>query len=246
MAPRPQYFPSTMCGALAEAGIVTSRTARVGSAGFTRGGVNRMEKQEQSQRLPGAGLNLSAVPELATLIPALAAHPNKAELRKHYQVIPVAESSDRKAHAAGLDDATGRMHSLGHDNIVGSGALLNALSATKSMRPSPPAPKPSPHTVLEQFLKGVPAELMPDDLRRQLLAIADSLEDVAPGDSPATAPVPANNLFGFNGTSPSAPGPVETNAVRRARANASFLATAEPTPRPTLRRGSTGDAVVEL
>jgi hypothetical protein len=117
--------------------------------------VSPSERAEQQQRYPGVGLNLSAIPEMSALVPALASLPARAELRTHYQVIPVAQSSDPKKHAVERDDKTGRMHSLGHDNIVGSGALLDALGATRRMRgpssappsPQPPVPKSTRATV---------------------------------------------------------------------------------------------------
>jgi hypothetical protein len=55
------------------------------------------------------------------------------ELRAHYQVIKV-KQGDATQHASELDDAAGRLHTLGHDNSVGSGALLDALRRTRSMR----------------------------------------------------------------------------------------------------------------
>jgi hypothetical protein len=55
------------------------------------------------------------------------------ELRAHYQVIKV-KQGDATEHAKQLDDGAGTLHTLGHDNSVGSGALLDALRKTRSMR----------------------------------------------------------------------------------------------------------------
>jgi hypothetical protein len=55
------------------------------------------------------------------------------ELRAHYQVIKVKQGSDAD-HAKELDDAKGKLHTLGHDNSVGSGAMLDALRRTRPAR----------------------------------------------------------------------------------------------------------------
>ena len=55
------------------------------------------------------------------------------ELRKHYQVIKVAQG-DAADHAKQLDDAKGQLHTMGHDNSVGSGAMLDALRRTRPSR----------------------------------------------------------------------------------------------------------------
>jgi hypothetical protein len=116
------------------------------------------EEATQKRRLPG-GLQLATrVPDSVGLDVAIAALPTavRDELRRHYQVIKVSQSSDLAKHAAGLDDASGKLHSLGHENIVGSGALLDALRRTRPMRPvtPPPAststPSPSPTGMLEE------------------------------------------------------------------------------------------------
>ncbi|HEY5143551.1 MAG TPA: hypothetical protein VII98_08625 [Solirubrobacteraceae bacterium] len=101
------------------------------------------EDATQKRRLQG-GLQLARnVPDSAGLDSAIAALPAgvRDELRKHYQVIRVTQHGDPARHAAGLDDAAGRLHSLGHENIVGSGALLDALRRTRPVRPvTPPRP----------------------------------------------------------------------------------------------------------
>src|SRR5262249_30854340 len=104
------------------------------------------EEKRQKLRLPSKGLDMATrVPDsvgLATKFGALGPAV-RAELRAHYQVIKV-KQGDAKEHATELDDAAGKLHTLGHDNSVGSGALLDALRKTRSMRPPPPPPPPPP------------------------------------------------------------------------------------------------------
>lgn len=97
--------------------------------------VSKGELAEQNRRLAG-GLGLSKIPEAANLATDFAALPAgvAAQLREHYQVIRLEASSDRKEHDAKLDDSKGAMHSLGHDNTVGSRALLDALTRTRGQR----------------------------------------------------------------------------------------------------------------
>ncbi len=100
------------------------------------------EEKRQKLRLPPNGLHIaSRVPDsvgLAAKVANLSAAV-RDELRAHYQVIKV-KQGDAREHARQLDDAAGKLHTLGHDNSVGSGALLDALRKTRSMRtPAPPA-----------------------------------------------------------------------------------------------------------
>jgi acetyl esterase/lipase len=93
------------------------------------------EESLQRRRLSG-GLQLAArVPDSAGLAPAIAALPAavRDELRRHYQVIRVAQVGDEAKHRAAI--AAGKLDSLGHENSVGSGALLDALRRTRPMRP---------------------------------------------------------------------------------------------------------------
>jgi hypothetical protein len=102
------------------------------------------EEKRQKLRLPPNGLQIATrVPDSAGLDAKLAKLPAvvRDELRAHYQVIKV-KQGDAKEHAKELDDAAGRLHTLGHDNSVGSGALLDALRKTRSMRA--PAPSSTP------------------------------------------------------------------------------------------------------
>jgi hypothetical protein len=93
------------------------------------------EESLQRRRLSG-GLQLaSRVPDSAGLATAIAALPApvRDELRRHYQVIRVAQVGDEAKHKAAI--AAGKLDSLGHENSVGSGALLDALRRTRPMRP---------------------------------------------------------------------------------------------------------------
>ncbi len=102
--------------------------------------VTAEEKKRQKQRLRSSGLDMdSRVPDSVGLAAKFAALPAavRADLRAHYQVIQV-KQGDAAQHAAQLDDAAGKLHTLGHDNSVGSGAMLDALRRTRSMRPPPP------------------------------------------------------------------------------------------------------------
>lgn len=105
--------------------------------------VTPAEEKRQKLRLPPNGLQIATrVPESAGLDAKVAKLPAavRDELRAHYQVIKV-KQGDAKEHAAELDDAAGKLHTLGHDNSVGSGALLDALRRTRAMRaPAPSAP----------------------------------------------------------------------------------------------------------
>jgi hypothetical protein len=94
------------------------------------------EEKRQKLRLPPNGLQIATrVPDSAGLASKVAALAPavRAELRAHYQVIKV-KQGDATQHATELDDAAGKLHTLGHDNSVGSGALLDALRRTRSMR----------------------------------------------------------------------------------------------------------------
>ena len=98
------------------------------------------EEKRQKLRLPPNGLQIATrVPDSVGLDAKVAKLPPvvRDELRAHYQVIKVAQG-DAKEHAKQLDDAAGKLHTLGHDNSVGSGALLDALRKTRSMRTSAP------------------------------------------------------------------------------------------------------------
>ena len=54
-----------------------------------------------------------------------------SELRSHYQVIKVDDSPKGNVD----DTATApHLHSLGHNNIIGSGALLDSLRQTRTLR----------------------------------------------------------------------------------------------------------------
>jgi hypothetical protein len=102
------------------------------------------EEKRQKLRLPPNGLQIATrAPDSAGLDAKLAKLPAvvRDELRAHYQVIKV-KQGDAKEHAKELDDTAGRLHTLGHDNSVGSGALLDALRKTRSMRA--PAPSSTP------------------------------------------------------------------------------------------------------
>jgi hypothetical protein len=92
------------------------------------------EEGLQRRRLAG-GLQLAArVPDSAALPAAIAALPPavRDELRRHYQVIRVAQVGSDAKHKAAI--AAGKLDSLGHENIVGSGALLDALRRTRPSR----------------------------------------------------------------------------------------------------------------
>ena len=102
------------------------------------------EEKRQKQRLPPNGLHIaSRVPDSVGLAAKVANLPAAVhdELRAHYQVIKV-KQGDAREHASQLDDAAGKLHTLGHDNSVGSGALLDALRKTRSMRTPTPTATP--------------------------------------------------------------------------------------------------------
>ena len=102
------------------------------------------EEKRQKLRLPPDGLKMATrVPDSLGLAAKVAALPTvvRDQLRAHYQVIKV-KQGDATEHASQLDDAAGRLHTLGHDNSVGSGALLDALRKTRSMRTAGPAKQP--------------------------------------------------------------------------------------------------------
>jgi hypothetical protein len=102
------------------------------------------EEKRQKLRLPPDGLHIGTrVPDSVGLDAKLAKLPQvvRDTLRAHYQVIKV-KQGDAKDHAKELDDAAGKLHTLGHDDSVGSGALLDALRKTRSMRPPPAASTP--------------------------------------------------------------------------------------------------------
>jgi hypothetical protein len=106
--------------------------------------VTAAEEKRQKLRLPPNGLQIvTRVPDSVGLDAKVAKLPAvvRDELRAHYQVIKV-KQGDVAEHAKQLDDAAGKLHTLGHDNSVGSGALLDALRKTRSMRV--PAPKATP------------------------------------------------------------------------------------------------------
>jgi hypothetical protein len=98
------------------------------------------EQATQKRRLAG-GLQLATkAPDSVGLDASIAVLPTTVRdaLRQHYQVIKVSQSGDPAKHAAGLDDASGKLQSLGHEDIIGSGALLDALRRTRPMRPVTP------------------------------------------------------------------------------------------------------------
>jgi hypothetical protein len=102
------------------------------------------EEKRQKLRLPPDGLHIaSRVPDSVGLAAKVANLPAAVhnELRAHYQVIKV-KQGDAREHATQLDDAAGKLHTLGHDNSVGSGALLDALRKTRSMRTPTPTATP--------------------------------------------------------------------------------------------------------
>jgi hypothetical protein len=102
------------------------------------------EEKRQKARLPPNGLQIATrVPDSVGLDAKVAALPRavRDELRAHYQVIKV-KQGDAAEHATELDDTAGKLHTLGHDNSVGSGALLDALRKTRSMRPTPASGHP--------------------------------------------------------------------------------------------------------
>lgn len=102
------------------------------------------EEKRQKLRLPPDGLQMATrVPDSLGLAAKVAALPAvvRDQLRAHYQVIKV-KQGDAAQHASQLDDAAGQLHTLGHDNSVGSGALLDALRKTRSMRTGAPPKKP--------------------------------------------------------------------------------------------------------
>ena len=106
--------------------------------------VTPAEEKRQKLRLPPDGLQMATrVPDSVGLDAKVAKLPAvvRDELRAHYQVIKV-KQGDGTEHAKQLDDAAGKLHTLGHDNSVGSGALLDALRKTRSMRI--PAPSATP------------------------------------------------------------------------------------------------------
>ena len=94
------------------------------------------EEERQKKRLPKAGLDMAhRVPDSVGLAAKFTALPKavRDELRAHYQVIKVKQGSAAD-HATALDDAKGKLHTLGHDNSVGSGAMLDALRRTRPTR----------------------------------------------------------------------------------------------------------------
>jgi hypothetical protein len=94
------------------------------------------EEKRQQERLPKKGLDMpTRVPDSVGLAAKVAALPKAVRdmLRSHYQVIKV-KQGDAADHAQALDDATGKLHTMGHDNSVGSGAMLDALRQTRAMR----------------------------------------------------------------------------------------------------------------
>jgi dienelactone hydrolase len=98
--------------------------------------VTLAEEKRQKLRLPPNGLQIATrVPDSVGLDAKVAKLPAvvRDELRAHYQVIKV-KQGDATEHAKQLDDGAGTLHTLGHDNSVGSGALLDALRKTRSMR----------------------------------------------------------------------------------------------------------------
>jgi hypothetical protein len=98
--------------------------------------VSKAELARQKLRLPPTGLALDTTlaANITTVLPAmLAVLPTStvSELRSHYQVIKVDDSPKGKVD----DSATApHLHSLGHNNIIGSGALLDSLRNTRSLR----------------------------------------------------------------------------------------------------------------
>ncbi len=105
---------------------------------------------------------------LGARIAALPA-PAKAALRARYQVLPVPHGG-AAGHAAAL--AAGGMDTLGHDNMVGSGALANAIAAMPAGRAAaaPPATTSTPPATTQQQ----PAPV----LTRRALARQETPEDV--------------------------------------------------------------------
>jgi hypothetical protein len=104
------------------------------------------DEKRQKLRLPPNGLQIGTrVPDSVGLGAKIAALPAavRTELRAHYQVVKV-KQGDAKEHATQLDDAAGKLHTLGHDNSVGSGALLDALRKTRSTRTPTPVSNATP------------------------------------------------------------------------------------------------------
>jgi hypothetical protein len=98
------------------------------------------EEERQKKRLPKTGLDMAhRVPDSVGLAAKFTALPKpvRDELRAHYQVIKVKQGSAAD-HATELDDAKGKLHTLGHDNSVGSGAMLDALRRTRPTRTGAP------------------------------------------------------------------------------------------------------------
>ena len=121
------------------------RHARSGHPPHFRGARDpRGGETPEAARYPRTGLHIaSRVPDSVGLAAKVASLPAavRDELRAHYQVIKV-KQGDAREHARQLDDAAGELHTLGHDNSVGSGALLDALRKTRSMRTPAPAATP--------------------------------------------------------------------------------------------------------
>ena len=98
--------------------------------------VTTAELARQKLRLPpnGLALDTTLAANITTVLPAmLAMLPTStvSELRSHYQVIKVDDSPKGKVD----DTATApHLHSLGHNNIIGSGALLDSLRKTRTLR----------------------------------------------------------------------------------------------------------------
>jgi hypothetical protein len=98
--------------------------------------VSAAELARQKLRLPpnGLALDTTLAANITTVLPAmLAMLPTStvSELRSHYQVIKVDDSPKGKVD----DTATApHLHSLGHNNIIGSGALLDSLRKTRTLR----------------------------------------------------------------------------------------------------------------
>jgi hypothetical protein len=102
----------------------------------------------------------------------------RAALRARYQVIPVPHAADQQQHAAAI--AAGQLNTLGHENMIGSGALQDAVkqmpygtappASTGTGTPSggtanpppvsPPPVSPPPKTTLNEL---DPSELTPAD-----------------------------------------------------------------------------------
>jgi hypothetical protein len=160
-------LPAGAAPAEQEAALRTGFTFRLyyDSAGLYAGAAG--EVQTFLRGLFGESRGAPPRTGLGARIAALPA-PAKAGLRARYQVLPVPHGG-AAGHAAALTG--GGLDTLGHDNMVGSGALANAIAAMPAGRAAaPPAATTTPPATTQQQ----PAPV----LTRRALARQETPEDV--------------------------------------------------------------------